>query len=127
MGCPPRRRQSTSSERLHPAPTLFPDRSEELCFALGFWADRLLFQAVIPAVFSRIGPSAPPSFIEDRRKLMDGALDFDALLAGAPSAADGLRAHLDLLETQLADGRPFLLGEAFPLADASAWHRCGSS
>lgn len=114
-------------ERLHPEPTLFPALpgtagSAGLCFAIGAWADRQLFQAVVPVLFSRIGPAVPEAFIEDRRQLMGGQLDFRAVMAAGPLVADQLRAHLALLEGELRDGRPFLLGPAFSLADASAVH-----
>ena len=109
-------------ERLQPAPTLFPGGSEGLCFALQFWAERLLFMAAVPVLFSKIAPAVPEAFIEDRRKLMGGRGDFRALMQAGSLVADQLRAHLQLLETQLADGRAFLLGDAFSLADAAAYH-----
>lgn len=109
-------------ERLHPEPTLFPGGSVGLCFATGFWADRLLFQAAVPVLFSRIGPAVPEAFIEDRRQLMGGQLDFRAVMKAGPLFADQLRAHVSLVEDQLRDGREFLLDAAFSLADASAYH-----
>lgn len=114
-------------ERLHPEPTLFPALpgtagSEGLCFAIAAWADRQLFQAAVPVLFARIGPAVPEAFIEDRRQLMGGQLDFRAVMAAGPIVADQLRAHIALLEAELRDGRPFLLGPAFSLADASACH-----
>jgi glutathione S-transferase len=109
-------------EQRCPEPTLFPAGSEGLCFAVGFWADRLLFQAAVPVLFSRIGPAVPEAFIEDRRQLMGGHLDFRAVMKAGPLVADQLRAHVSLLEDQLRDGRTFLLGSAFSLADASACH-----
>lgn len=109
-------------EQLHPDPTLFPGDSAGLCFATGFWADRLLFPAAVPVLFSRIGPAVPEAFIEDRRQLMGGQLDFRAVMKAGPLVADQLRAHVALVEDQLRDGRGFLLGSAFSLADASAYH-----
>jgi glutathione S-transferase len=53
---------------------------------------------------------------------MGGILDFGALMKSAPLAADQLRAHASMLAAQLADGRPFLLGDAPSLADAAAYH-----
>jgi glutathione S-transferase len=43
-------------------------------------------------------------------------------MAAGPLFADQLRAHAQLLDAQLADGRPFLLGDAFSWADAAAYH-----
>lgn len=108
-------------ERLHPEPTLHPGGSEGVGFAVNAWADRLLFMAAVPVLFSKLGPAVPESFLEDRKKLMGGG-DFRALLAAGPLFADQLRAHAQLIDAQLADGRGFLLGDAFSWADAAAYH-----
>ena len=108
-------------ERLHPAPTLYPDGSEGICFALNLWADRMLFQAAVPVVFGKIGPAVPKEFIEDRRRLMGGG-DFAAFISAAPLFAEQLRAHVSLLEAQLSDGRSFLLGGEPSLADFAGYH-----
>jgi glutathione S-transferase len=108
-------------ERLFPEPTLFPAGSEGLCFALNFWADRLLFQAAVPVVFEKIAPLVPREFIEDRTRMMGGG-DFAAFVRAAPLFADALRAHAALLDVQLADGRPFLLGNEPSLADFAGYH-----
>ena len=108
-------------ERLHPEPTLHPYASEGLCHAVNLWADRMLFQAAVPVVFGKIGDAVPKEFIEDRRKLMGGG-DFGAFIAAAPLFAEQLRAQAQLLETQLADGRRFLLGAEPSLADFAAYH-----
>src|SRR6516162_11612093 len=63
-------------ERLHPNPTSHPGGSEGLCNALGFWTDRAFFLAAVPVVFGKIGPAVPQAFIEDRKKLMGGNVDF---------------------------------------------------
>lgn len=108
-------------ERRFPAPTLYPDGSEGLCHAVNLWADRMLFQSSVPVVFGKIGPAVPKEFIEDRRKLMGGG-DFAAFIQAAPLFAEQLRAHAQLLEAQLADGRPFLLGSTPSFADFAAYH-----
>jgi glutathione S-transferase len=109
-------------ERLHPEPTIFPGGSEGLCGAFGFWSDRLLFMAAVPVVFGKLGASVPKAFIEDRTRLMGGGRGFEQVMRAGPLAAEQLRAHAALLETQLADGRAFLLGEQPSLADFSAYH-----
>jgi glutathione S-transferase len=108
-------------ERRANSPTLYPGGSEGVCFALNLWADRMLFQAVVPVVFGKIGDAVPKEFIEDRRKLMGGG-DFAAFIRAAPFFAEQLRAQLQLLEAQLADGRAFLLGAEPSLADFAAYH-----
>jgi glutathione S-transferase len=108
-------------ERLHPTPTIFPGGSEGISFATSFWADRQLFLAAVPVLFAKLGPAVPEAFIEDRKKLMGGG-DFRAMIAAGPLLRDQLRAHAQLLDAQLADGRAFLLGDAFSWADAAAYH-----
>jgi glutathione S-transferase len=108
-------------ERLHPTPTMYPGASEGTCHAWALWADRLLFLPVVAVVFAEIGATVPRAFIEDRTKMMPGR-DFADIPKQAPHAREQIRALLALLETQLGDGRPFLLGWDFSLADASCWH-----
>jgi len=64
----------------------------------------------------------PQDFIDDRRKMLPGGIDLDQLRTLMPSRVDHVRASLDLLERQLADGRPFVLGDAPSLADFSVYH-----
>jgi glutathione S-transferase len=108
-------------ERLHPTPTIFPGGSEGIAFATNFWADRLLFLAAVPVLFAKLGPAVPEAFIEDRKKLMGGG-DFRAMMGAGPLFRDQLRAHAQLVDAQLTDGRAFLLGDAFSWADAAAYH-----
>src|SRR5262245_28161980 len=108
-------------ERRHPSPTLYPDASEGTCHAWNLWADRALFLPVVAVVFADIGHMVPPAFIEDRSKMMPGR-DFSEVPRQAPAAREQVRALVATLETQLADGRPFLLGRSFSLADAACFH-----
>ncbi|HVP27712.1 MAG TPA: glutathione S-transferase family protein [Myxococcota bacterium] len=109
-------------ERLHPTPSLYPGGSEGISSVVQLWSDRFLFLAAVPVLFGKIGSAVPKEFIEDRTKLMAGRVDFRAIMASAPVAADQLRAHAQLVDAQLADGRRFLLGDAPSLADAAAYH-----
>lgn len=87
-----------------PTPTIFPGGAEGISFATGFWADRLLFLAAVPVLFAKLGPAVPEAFIEDRKKLMGGG-DFRAVMGAGPLFQDQLRAHAQLIDGQLADGR----------------------
>src|SRR5512145_2474787 len=109
-------------ERLHPQPTVYPDGSEGTCHAYNLWADRMFFLATIPVLFALIGEHIPPAFVEDRSKLMGGRGNFADLPKQAPFAREQCRAGAALLAAQLADGRPFLLGKHFSLADAACYH-----
>lgn len=76
----------------------------------------------IPVLQLGAGAAVPKAFIDDRTALMGGSLDFGAFVARAPLARGALRAHLALLETQLADGRAYLLGAEPSFADFAAYH-----
>jgi glutathione S-transferase len=108
-------------ERRHPSPSMYPGGSEATCHAWNLWADRLLFLPAVAVVFADIGQMVPKAFLEDRSKMMPGR-DFADVPKQAPAAREQLRALVATLEAQLADGRTFLLGDAFGLADAACFH-----
>ena len=108
-------------ERLAPEPTLYPGGSEGTCSAWSLWADRIVFLPVVAVVFAEIGHMVPPAFIEDRQRMMPGR-NFSELPAQAPHAREQLRALASLLDGQLADGRRWILGSDFSLADAACFH-----
>lgn len=108
-------------ERRHPEPPLFAAGAEGLGWMVHFWADRLLFLAAVPVLFERIAPAVSEDFMEDRRRLLGGA-GLERWIADAPRFAEQLRAHAGFLESQLADGRPYLLGDAPSWADCTAYH-----
>ncbi|MGH7790282.1 MAG: glutathione S-transferase family protein, partial [Candidatus Binatia bacterium] len=109
-------------EAHQPAPTLYPGGSEGLCHAFNLWADRVFFWASVPVLFALVGDHIPAAFIEDRNKLTGGRTNFADVPRQAPMAREHCRASGALLAAQLADGRPFLLGPDFSLADAAAYH-----
>jgi len=109
-------------ERLHPEPTIYPGGSEGACHAFSLWADRMFFFATVPVLFELIGRQVPQAFIDDRTKLMGGRGDFSDLPKQAPMAREHCRASAALIAAQLADGRPFLFGREFSLADAACYH-----
>ena len=107
-------------ERRFPEPTLYPDGSEGVCWATTMVADRPFFQASVAVIFGNMKPSdLQPGFVEDREKLSGARFDFEAMKARGPYAKDQWRAYADWIESQLADGRPFLLGASPSLADLS--------
>src|SRR5205814_3220419 len=53
-------------ERRWPTPSLFDDHTRGLGWALGFWADRTLFQSVIPIIFAEAGDRLGDGFRKDR-------------------------------------------------------------
>jgi len=107
-------------DRLEPTPTLYPMGYAATERAMSFWGESLFLPAVVAALAH--GDTFPPGFVEDRAKLMPGGVNMDAVKAVTPSKLDQLRAKLDLLDMQLSDGRPYLLGDEISLADFSTYH-----
>jgi len=108
-------------ERRWPEPTIYPGASEGTCHAWNLWADRLAFLPAVACVFAEIGQFVPREFMEDRSRMMPGR-DFSEIPRQAPHAREQLRSLIALLEVQLTDRRPWLLGPAFSLADAACFH-----
>ncbi len=106
-------------ERIEPEPSLFPNGEDAVVWGLSRWAETSFMMAI--TVFLGIGGLFDQEFIEDRKKMVPN-VDFEKAPLVVPAKILQLRANLDLLERQLADGRPFLLGESVSLADLSAYH-----
>lgn len=109
-------------ERRHPTPSLYPDGAEATHWGLSFWSDRVLFQAAVAVIFGQMADNVPKEFIEDRSKLSGRPFDTEQMKAAVPLMKEQLRAQLDWLETQLHDGRRFLLGASAGLADFTTYH-----
>lgn len=108
-------------ERLAPSPTLYPGGSEGTCQAWQLWADKLVFITTVSVLFAEVGQFMPKEFMDDRTKMMPGR-DFSEIPKMAPHARDQLRGYVAMLAAQLGDGRPYLLGNDFSLADAACFH-----
>jgi len=108
-------------DRLYPDPPLSPRGMETVENALSRWAETTFMMVVL--AFFGIGGVFPEEFVEDRRKTMvpPGA-NLDQTKVILSSKLLQIRANLDRLEHQLADGRAFLLGSEPCLADLSAYH-----
>jgi len=108
-------------DRLYPDPPLSPRGMETVENALSRWSETTFMMVVL--AFFGIGGVFPEEFVEDRRKTMvpPGA-NLDQTTVILSSKLLQIRANLDRLERQLADGRAFLLGSEPCLADLSAIH-----
>ena len=107
-------------ERLRPTPSLFPSGTGALSYLLGPWQQEVFMLAV-----RRVGttvPIFPEGFIEDRARMVEGGYSLEKILNEAGPQREQLRAKLALLERQLADGGPFVLGAAASLADFALFH-----
>jgi glutathione S-transferase len=108
-------------DRLYPSPPLSPPGQETVERALSRWAEGSFMMLVL--TFFGIGGVFSEEFVEDRRKTMvPPGMNLDGAKVLVPTKLTQLRAQLDGLEHQLADGRAFLLGEEPSLADFSAYH-----
>jgi len=113
-------------ERIAPQPSLYP-ASAPMAPLLAQWADSTLFWTMIPyvmgrpegvaAIFGKAPPEALKAFRADRAAFTTGM--------ARPTPADAavqFAAYLSWLDAQLADGRPFLLGNEASIADFSVAH-----
>jgi glutathione S-transferase len=108
-------------QRRFPEPTLFPDGDEGLAWATAMWTDRSFFQNTVNLVFGSLADKVPPEFIADREKLRGAKFDVAAMKAAIPQMRDQVRAHLQWIETQLGDGRPWIGGDRAGLGDVHAY------
>jgi glutathione S-transferase len=100
-------------------PTLYPSGYAAIERSLSFWGETLFIDIVTIGAGLEIFPA---DFVEDRARMVPGGFDVGLAKLIMPSKFDDLRAKLDLIERQLSDGRPFLLGDAPSLADLSVYH-----
>jgi glutathione S-transferase len=109
-------------ERRAPEPTLYPPQTRGLADALGWWAERSLFSTAVAVLFAKVGSALPQAFIEDRSKFSGREFNPQAMKAAEPRMLDAFRAQLHWLETNFADGKPFLFGPQPSAGDCSLYH-----
>ena len=107
-------------ERLHPEPALIPAGQEASVHGLSRLGESSFMMVV--TVFMGLGGIFDEAFMNDRRAMVPPGVDIDKAHLLKATKLLQLRANVDELEHQLADGRPFLLGDAPTLADLSAYH-----
>jgi glutathione S-transferase len=104
-----------------PEPTLLSSGYRGLASASAMWADRSFFQNTVNLVFGLLADKVPQDFIADREKLRGAKFDVAAMTAAIPQMRDQFRAHVGWIETQLADGGPWLGGDKAGLCDVHAY------
>ena len=102
-------------ERLAPEPALYPETDRATIAALELWGNYLFLPAII--VLIGVGGYIDESFLADRNKIMPMVLDTESAQAMTPGCIGQLKPALHLLESQLSDGRPYLLGRQLTAAD----------
>lgn len=112
-------------EARHAEPTFFPTKDAGLMWALSRWTDGAWFDLAVKIVLGSAGDSLPADFAADRGRLYfgpDWAAGLKKANAALPHLAAQARAPLSWMNTQLSDGRKFLLGEAPGAVDAQLYH-----
>jgi len=111
-------------ERRHPSPTFYPDGTAGLADAFAFWAEKFMFSPAVGVAFALGGDNDrfDDAFKADRAKFSGRDFDVAKMKTALPKLLDQLRAHLAHLDTMLADGRSFLLGDSPGLADLGPYH-----
>ncbi|MEM7280854.1 MAG: glutathione S-transferase family protein, partial [Pseudomonadota bacterium] len=102
-------------EEIHPKPSLYPNGSQGLVEALATWSDTTFFE---PGAGLSMGLNSdiPEPVLEDRKAFFE-FMDFDELESAVPHLYGQFLAQVELLERQLQDGRPFVLGSDISGAD----------
>jgi glutathione S-transferase len=108
-------------ERRFPEPTLFPDGYRGVASAMAMWSDRSFFQSTVNLVFGTLADQVPQDFIADRERLRGAKFDVAAMTSAIPQMRDQFRAHVQWIDTQLADGRSWISGDSAGLCDVNAY------
>lgn len=106
-------------ERRYPEPTLFPAGDRGLGLTLAPWAER--FFDAGSGLAMGLNDQLPADLLKDRQAFFSH-MDFASFRGRAPHMFSQVLAHAELVEEQLADGRPYLTGAHAGLADATAYY-----
>jgi glutathione S-transferase len=105
-----------------PQPSLTRHSGAGLGRGLAYWAEDNLFWLIVQIVCgSDFEAAKREDFNADRRQMLPGIYDPEAMKAALPGTIQLLRAQLDLIERQLEDGRAFMLGESADIVDISLY------
>lgn len=113
------KRIASRLEQECPTPSLYGSGDLATLRGLSFWAESMFFDIITVALAQGVFPA---DFLEDRARLVPGGFDSERAQTLLGAKLDQLREKTELVETQLADGRDFLLGDDASLADFSAYH-----
>ena len=107
-------------ERVHPEPTLFPDRCEGQATALAWWAERYIFMPALGFIANVNDSLFGPDFVAERKEFgfIIGKEDVEPLFG---RYVQQLVANLGWFVSMFADGRPYMLGDRVSAADLAAY------
>lgn len=110
-------------ERRHPSPSLYPTGGEGLAAVFTGWSDQSLFLPAVNFALSQVADRLPAEFFEDRAKMRGVApTPVEKIKAATPLFKSQMYLQLDRLQSLLADGRQFVLGDKPGLADFAVGH-----
>ena len=109
-------------ERMHPAPSLYPDGSEAVATALGLWIERASFVPAVGLVRALSNAPPDPAMLKDRKAFFGFDIGKEAMLVQQPLFLQRLAAHIEWLSQMMRDGRHLLLGAEPSAADLAAFH-----
>jgi glutathione S-transferase len=112
-------------ERRFPSPSLMPTAEHGLMWCLSRWTDGALFDQAVRHVLGAAGDQLDKEFAADRGRLYlgeDWAAGLKKANADLPHLVSQVRAPLSWLNTQMSDGRAFLLGSEPAAIDAQIYH-----
>lgn len=108
-------------DQVHPGAALSPPGREVEAIAFSRWAETT-FMLAVRALFG-FGGVFPEEFVEDRvQTMIPPGTDMEQLGLILPTMLLQIRANLERLDQQLADGRLFVFGPQPCVADFSAFH-----
>jgi glutathione S-transferase len=107
-------------DRRQPKPPAFAGSGVGVASAFARWCDGEFFMTIVGLLFGGDW-EFDEAFVKDRSELIGAPFDPGQMATAAPALAGQLRQHLDLMETQLADGRAFLTGAAPDAIDAAVY------
>ncbi len=108
-------------ERRYPEPTIYPNGEKGLTAMLTSWSNGPMLTSAFCLYVGVDSEQIPDDYIQDRIEMTEGAFDVEQLKAAVPILQDQVRAQFDWIESQLSDGRDFLLGGTVGLADITAY------
>jgi glutathione S-transferase len=112
-------------ERRHPTPSFLPTTEAGLMWCLSRYTDGELFTLSVKLVLGSAGDDLPSDFAEDRGRLYlgeDWAEGLKRANEQLPHLVAQMRAPLSWMNSQLSDGRAFLLGAVPAAIDAQMYH-----
>ena len=113
----------TELDRRYPVPTLFPDGFAGLSNAIAGWAEGPLFRSVMLYAWGTNHDLMPQELFEDRARMRGLPTPSSRSVERAAARnAPLVRAQLPFVEDILRDGRSWLCGEMFTVADLAVFH-----